>query len=691
MMGIIGSRLIMGRVKSSSSRQRSHGDSEPPQGGTELVVFHDLPSEFLFSLDPEISRLSAAETSQVDEEVTPLLAITACRRLSPQAERKLINSTARGRWLDVGSASVKNLFAIGRDRLGLWVVLLVTTTPFHLLYNSMIFQSFSPNQYIVVAGPKDLDSQNIWDLTTPALEKCFLWPASNGSVALGDWHDFASNIARGNYERLTTQQCIDFHTGSNHVGIKALVALADNLTVSDGGDASILLATPDGLGPGNNPDGRIVAASFSKQTYSPQEHFATCSIDQMPNCLVYDILGCLAIKAEEHCQLLYSPPICIIITLTLWTKVMTMFLTARIGRSRSAPLLTVGDAVASFMAKPDPTTEGICWISSADIRHGQWKSHHRTQEFAEMSAGSSNQHKQITYNRLTRRKFWMKAPSITLWLATLTLWLMCIGAGVYLFVNPWSPWSGYLLSKSRSQQLWSFGDDTNSYEAVEGQYMKNGPILNSIVIANTPQLFITISYYCYNSVLTSMLAAAEYSSYGVNRKPLRVTWPIKGSQQRSTYWLSVPYQYSIPILTIYMSLHWLVSQSIFYIRAIPYSVRDQPMVEAETSSVAFSPLPMFLSVLVVGVMVCILAWLALRRFKSVMPLAGACSAAISAACHPPKDDSLDTAALGMVIWGETIAPPAWITGHFEEVEDQKGHCGFTSLDTVRPLLTKIYA
>ncbi|KAE8384746.1 hypothetical protein BDV23DRAFT_188927 [Aspergillus alliaceus] len=347
-------------------------------------------------------------------------------------------------------------------------------------YNSMIFQSFSPNQYIVVAGPKDLDSQSIWDITTPALEKCFLWPAYDGSVALGDWQDFASNIARGNYERLTTQQCIDFYTGSNHVGIKALVALADNLTVSDGGDASILLATPDGLGPGNNPDGRIVAASFSKQTYSPHGHFATCGIDQMPNYVVYGILGCLAIKAEEHCQLIYSPPICIIITLTLWTKVMTMFLRARIGRSRSAPLLTVGDAVASFMAKPDPTTEGICWISSADIRRREWKSRHRTQEFAEISAGSSNQHKEITCKRLARRKFWMKAPSITRWLATLPLWLMCIGAGVYLFVNPWSPWSGYLLSKSRLQQLWSFGDDTNGYEAVEGQYMKNGPILNEL-------------------------------------------------------------------------------------------------------------------------------------------------------------------------------------------------------------------
>lgn len=41
---------------------------------------------------------------------------------------------ARGWWLDIGCSSVRNLFVIGRSRLALWLVLLVTATPFHLLY-----------------------------------------------------------------------------------------------------------------------------------------------------------------------------------------------------------------------------------------------------------------------------------------------------------------------------------------------------------------------------------------------------------------------------------------------------------------------------------------------------------------------------------------------------------------------------
>lgn len=214
--------------------------------------------------------------------------------------------------------------------------------------------------------------------------------------------------------------------------------------------------------------------------------------------------------------------------------------------------------------------------------------------------------------------------------------------------------------------------------------------MGSLVLANTPQLLITVSYYYYNSVLTSMLASAEYSSYGISRKPLRVTWPVKGSQQRSTYWLNIPYLYGVPILLMYMVLHWLVSQSVFYLVFIPYNVRGQPYSRFESRSISYSNLPILCSCVVGFVMVFILIGLAFRKLKSVMPLAGSCSAAISAACHPPRDENLDTATLGQIMWGETITRPAWMTVQFDENGDQSGHCSFTSMDTVTPSLTKLY-
>lgn len=40
----------------------------------------------------------------------------------------------KGRWLDIGTPSTRNLFVVARHRVWLWVVLLTTATPFHLLY-----------------------------------------------------------------------------------------------------------------------------------------------------------------------------------------------------------------------------------------------------------------------------------------------------------------------------------------------------------------------------------------------------------------------------------------------------------------------------------------------------------------------------------------------------------------------------
>lgn len=128
-------------------------------------------------------------------------------------------------------------------------------------YNSMIFQSRATTEYDMVIGPKDLNSNNAWSLTTPALERCFaadfIRPSSDmllspdrdafptiafDSSRTGklDWHAFASSIAKGHYNRLTTSQCEEFLSSTNTVGTKSIVALASNLSVSDGGNKAIL-------------------------------------------------------------------------------------------------------------------------------------------------------------------------------------------------------------------------------------------------------------------------------------------------------------------------------------------------------------------------------------------------------------------------------------------------------------------
>ncbi|CAI7579935.1 unnamed protein product [Penicillium pancosmium] len=170
--------------------------------------------------------------------------------------------------------------------------------------------------------------------------------------------------------------------------------------------------------------------------------------------------------------------------------------------------------------------------------------------------------------------------------------------------------------------------------------------VSMILLANTPQLLLSITYFMYNALLTRMLIAAEYDNYAFRRKYLRVSWP-QGSQ-RSTYYLSLPYRYSIPFLSSSAILHWFVSQSIFFVEIIPYDLNG---IERGYDVVCcgYSPVAIIFAIALGSVLASTAVLLGFRRFKSRMPLAIECSVAISAMCHPLSGNDH---ALGPVKWGE---------------------------------------
>lgn len=240
----------------------------------------------------------------------------------------------------------------------------------------------------------------------------------------------------------------------------------------------------------------------------------------------------------------------------------------------------------------------------------------------------------------------------------------------------------------------------------------NSTILGNVLVANTPQLAISLSYFFYNTILTSMVMAAEYDGYAVAstrtttnaekprstpKKGLRVSGPREGSQ-RSTYWLSLPYRYSIPLLVSYTVLHWLVSESIFYVRVIMYDATQKRVPDADVNACGWSPMALVLAIAVGSLMVLALGVLSMRTYGSCIPLAGSCSAAISAACHPPRHDV--NPGTKPIIWGK-IVPARNSIGDRASLEmecvdsDCNGetrfpHCSFTSCDVVQPSEGQIY-
>lgn len=120
-----------------------------------------------------------------------------------------------------------------------------------------------------------------------------------------------------------------------------------------------------------------------------------------------------------------------------------------------------------------------------------------------------------------------------------------------------------------------------------------------VLISNTPQLVFSIIYFTTNSLLSCMLVTAEYNDYAIDRKPLRVSWPR--GQQRSTYYLALPYRYSIPLFIMSVALHWLLSESFFYVNITVYDVFGHEDTNSSIKGCGFSPIAIFIITILEGV------------------------------------------------------------------------------------------
>ncbi len=191
-----------------------------------------------------------------------------------------------------------------------------------------------------------------------------------------------------------------------------------------------------------------------------------------------------------------------------------------------------------------------------------------------------------------------------------------------------------------------------------------------ILLANLPQTIVSFLYLTYNAQFTCMLVAKEWSQFAHKRKTLRVSDPVKG--QRSTYWLQLPFTYSIPLLIMSSLLHWLVSETLFFV-----SIKE---VESGTviTSCGYSPIAIII-VIPIGVILLLgVVLTGFRRYEKGIPLAGSSSAAISAACHPPEEDV--DARLLPVMWGDVKTQDSAV-----------GHCCFTSFAVSIPVEGNMYA
>lgn len=216
---------------------------------------------------------------------------------------------------------------------------------------------------------------------------------------------------------------------------------------------------------------------------------------------------------------------------------------------------------------------------------------------------------------------------------------------------------------------------TSDGDLTAEDFSSNSILIAMVMVANLPQVIVSCLYFAYNTVYTSMVSADEWSRFTHTRKALRTTDP-KG-EQRSTYWLSLPWTYALPLAIASSVLHWLISQSLFVARTevLDSSGEPEPLSYME---VGYSPLAILIALLFGTGMVLAMVMNGTRKLKGGV-MVGNNSLAISAACHRSEGD-----------FGAERRRVQWGALHHQLADGTPGHCCFSSEPVEPPRVGDVY-
>lgn len=230
----------------------------------------------------------------------------------------------------------------------------------------------------------------------------------------------SANMTTGQNTTLYTQffstmrQNIDQGRVHNYTSVKCMKAYASNLVSKT---RNLLLITRDNTGPEINYTDIRTESSSDRIPYSwicGGDDWSRNPIEtETPVCRLSTALTtvdtwnvdgrlisyCMVEEVEEKCKLSFSVGIMIVVIVANATKSAIMIFTFL--RLKGPTLVTIGDAVASFLEIPDPTTAGLCLSTRKSIKKeslGQARNSNSTQWFP-------------------KRHLWYHAASKTRWLS----------------------------------------------------------------------------------------------------------------------------------------------------------------------------------------------------------------------------------------------------------------------------------
>ncbi|KAK3313414.1 hypothetical protein B0H66DRAFT_566023 [Apodospora peruviana] len=554
-----------------------------------------------------------------------------------------------GQTIDIGVQSLRNLTRIQPKRLFFWTVMFLVALPLHFVFNSAVYKTSIVNSYTA-----SVVNAKYFDLTfTRSTNDSHLYTAPRRDGGIGEWEELPiSNLVA----RYTTGLPDRFRD-------VVFVTVGDN-----GTDAGVVLdqQVADGTDIRHQIDWiylHVGNATQAPQAYHDMDYSSPVWYMRENRSNFFDIYPlaptAFSEKVEPECRLLANPLFWWLTTAC--TLAIACSLTSILYLNKSTPLVTVGDAIDSFLTKPSD----VFTTSASTNGYSSFRNMFQPRLVP-----------RAYYSTKTRR--WWKAVGLTRWALT-GLWFTGI---IIALVVSW------FVSRDKSerdvsfQKMFANGFGTFGFTSVVNAQRRTGSVsqeLQLVALANTPQFASSVTYLFYNIILTTMVAEREWQGIGRPRKQkqrllkrfayssptssslyLRVSQP-RGNQ-RDTYFLSLPYRYSIPLLIITTAEKWLASQALFYTVVDVWDSDGQRTQEAPNiAALGYSGLALFLLIIFTST-----SWVGIvmlgvvRKYPSTgaggKPLLGTCSGVIAASCHLSaaelkKQQAGQDIAAGALSWG----------------------------------------
>ncbi|KIK53476.1 hypothetical protein GYMLUDRAFT_178964 [Collybiopsis luxurians FD-317 M1] len=572
----------------------------------------------------EVDRISIGVHLVINVLSTLLLGASnyIMQSLCAPTRKEVDEAHERGSWLDIGLQSVRNLKYTSRWKRLVWITLSASSIPLHLFYNSSFFSTLSANKYSVYIAqgpefqsiPRNEDNMTHWECASSGC------PGKVAESVISSW------------EILSPSDCIKAYA-SDFVSDRGTVVPVVGDQVSNG---TLISVGSTSTGSNNDPFlwicsgiGDIAERNCLSAWRDIDPSNWTIHADMYSSNVTQQLLRvnyCISRPVTPRCQLEFNLPVLIVVVVLNVVKVICMGIAALMLKDN--PLVTIGDAIASFVDYPDPHTTDMCLASRNhfDIQKGD-------ERFPPLC---------LEYQ--PRKVRWLDAASRRHWILTVFLFVgtisVVLGLLIYAFINLRLQGNGGLTGLAA---LWRFGiGKPHSQNIIQGWKVPTkgyGALLAAVLISNSPQLILSMIYLVFNSLCTTLFLTFEWSSFSRSRKPLRVSDPH--GDQRSTYFLQIPYRFGLPLMVYSALLHWLVSQSIFLVKVSYWENLDNSLDILDSgqsiTSCGYSPMGMSLTIIVGASLILLaLALGFLMHLDAEMPLVGSCSAAIAAACHPPE-------------------------------------------------------